>query len=736
MDCNLNVYCSASRGEFIGGGVLRRNNTSFPVQLTARLRTLHSEYVRLRADPKASERALWASILKYYQFMCREYMCNPEFGVGTRGNGRGLLVNHSMGMGKTRLGVAVAMALWDTRTPVILLPRSLQRNFMNEVRAAVASLHPEAEGDALARLQDEAVAAFKFVSLDAFNMADQMMRIGQPKVRGVKSDFNDPGALDGKLLIVDEAHNFMRAIINSGSENTNARRLYDTIMEAKDLRLLFLTGTIPTKSFFELPPCFNMLSGEELLPPLYDTFERLYVDQANGAIKNAGYLANRLFGLISHISPMLPTSPGDETVSESAAKSQIRADGGFPEQFPRIIERIQMAPAQYRRYLAVCEKEDAEGKNADGRGFKGEQITKSRPLSLPGSERKSARTYFVRSRTLSSFSPAREFIGKTVASMPDEAFNAQSSPKYTKLVANIEKSPGKALVYSQFVEMGLAAVARFLQNAGYERFVPPSRTRRVEPAEEITGGAGPKRFAIISGEVSSDERDAIVRAFNARDNTRGESLRVLLVSKTGAEGLDLKCIRQVHIVEPAWGSSTLAQVDARAVRLGSHDDLPADERDVQRFLYVAVANEEVRAGIPVRDREPQTRDETFLERAENKFKLLVKFRELTRSVSIECSLFQFPGCRTCIPTGSRLYSADYEQDTRLPDPCETTVAKEVEAKEITVDGVVYYYAEDAGEASGYRVYEFREDLGGNVAVDLASPVYLDIVEAIKKVARI
>ena len=54
---------------------------------------------------------------------------------------------------------------------------------------------------------------------------------------------------------------------------------------------------------------------------------------------------------------------------------------------------------------------------------------------------------------------------------------------------------------------------------------------------------------------------------------RGERLRVLLVSKTGAEGLDLKYIRQVHILEPYWDQSRINQVIARAVRLNSHQGI-------------------------------------------------------------------------------------------------------------------------------------------------------------------
>lgn len=44
----------------------------------------------------------------------------------------------------------------------------------------------------------------------------------------------------------------------------------------------------------------------------------------------------------------------------------------------------------------------------------------------------------------------------------------------------------------------------------------------------------------------------IQQLWNSPLNIHGEVIKILLVSKTGAEGLDLKYGRQVHILEPYW----------------------------------------------------------------------------------------------------------------------------------------------------------------------------------------
>jgi hypothetical protein len=285
-----------------GADVLVQNNTSYPVQVSARLRALFAEYMRLREPGASSGEARAAAALKYYQFLVRAVLANPEYGVGECGNARGLLIYHTMGMGKTFLAVATAMALWDVRAPLILVAKSLQTNFRRTIEKFVALMSPGAAGDALAAKKAEAVRRFKFVSLDAYNMATQVAR--------ATSGAEGSGTLNNRLLIVDEAHNLFRGVINSPSEKTNARRLYEMVMAARNLRILFLTGTVPSKDPFELVPCFNMLAGYDLLPAQYEVFYKHYVDKGAKSIKNRGKLANRLLGLVSHVTHTLPSDPG------------------------------------------------------------------------------------------------------------------------------------------------------------------------------------------------------------------------------------------------------------------------------------------------------------------------------------------------------------------------------------------------------------------------------------------
>ena len=73
---------------------------------------------------------------------------------------------------------------------------------------------------------------------------------------------------------------------------------------------------------------------------------------------------------------------------------------------------------------------------------------------------------------------------------------------------------------------------------------------------------------------------------SGKNNLRGDILKVLLTTKTGAEGIDLHNVRQVHVVEPFW-NPMVKQVKGRAVRVGSHVQLPPSDRTVEIFTYLA-----------------------------------------------------------------------------------------------------------------------------------------------------
>ena len=84
-----------------------------------------------------------------------------------------------------------------------------------------------------------------------------------------------------------------------------------------------------------------------------------------------------------------------------------------------------------------------------------------------------------------------------------------------------------------------------------------------------------------------EDRASIIKKFNNPANAHGKFIELLLISKTGAEGLDLKNIRHIHICEPYWNMARIEQIIARGVRYKSHIDLPKAEQNVQSYIYLS-----------------------------------------------------------------------------------------------------------------------------------------------------
>lgn len=200
-----------------------RNNTSFPLQITTKLEKIYKEYSEINSatSPKQNEEIKLAILLKYYQYLIRTIIADPEY------NPRGLLIYHKMGLGKTYLAISIVLSLMDQYKPMLIAPKALHNNFKQSFQDIIKVLYQDkfAQEAKMKRV----MKSMKFVSMDAYNMIDQLM----------KASGGDTERISQTLIIVDEAHNLFRGVINSSNENTNAKRFYDLIMNSPNIKLIF-----------------------------------------------------------------------------------------------------------------------------------------------------------------------------------------------------------------------------------------------------------------------------------------------------------------------------------------------------------------------------------------------------------------------------------------------------------------------------------------------------------------
>ena len=112
------------------------------------------------------------------------------------------------------------------------------------------------------------------------------------------------------------------------------------------------------------------------------------------------------------------------------------------------------------------------------------------------------------------------------------------------------------------------------------------RTMQIEPPKG-ENDIIPATYAMITGDhnISPNKNKNEMAAITDPANKDGAQVKVVIISKAGAEGLDFKNIRQVHILEPWFNLNRIEQVIGRGVRNCSHKALPFNKRNVEIYLY-------------------------------------------------------------------------------------------------------------------------------------------------------
>ena len=152
------------------------------------------------------------------------------------------------------------------------------------------------------------------------------------------------------------------------------------------------------------------------------------------------------------------------------------------------------------------------------------------------------------------------------------------SPKMKLALSNIKQSYGLVFVYSNFRTLeGIELFSKVLDFNGYVRY------------GKETGENDPRpRYSIYSGTEDDKDKKELLKVFTCDENKHGKFIKIILASAAGAEGLDLKNIRQIHILEPYWNQMRIEQIIGRGVRRGSHIKLPPNERNVEVFRYFSI----------------------------------------------------------------------------------------------------------------------------------------------------
>jgi hypothetical protein len=181
----------------------------------------------------------------------------------------------------------------------------------------------------------------------------------------------------------------------------------------------------------------------------------------------------------------------------------------------------------------------------------------------------------------------------------------------------------------------------------------------------------------------------------------GELIKIFMITASGAEGLDLKNTRYVHLMEPFWNFVRVEQVIGRAVRICSHKNLPEEYRTVEAFIYMSVFSEDQIQAVKNKnskkmgrtiskdlyvvmtndesgvDKIPITTDQFLYEISMKKEEAISQLVKVIKETSIDCTVYpsnQIEGLRCFTPDSSTLA---YSYKPNLEDDVNVSLKKEV-----------------------------------------------------------
>lgn len=606
---------------------------------------------------------------KYQEFM-GDYL-------GPKSPYTSILLYHSMGSGKTITSINLMNILYNydpSYNFIVLIKASLRDDpWMKDLKIWLGRDPSEEKIDNVSKLTR--FNTIHFVHYDS-PFADKEFLNTMKTI-----DTSKPMA-----FFVDEAHNFIRNVYSNINSKLGKRAqiIYDYIMREKKenpgTRVVLISGTPGINTPFELALMFNLLRPGVFSSSEAD-FNRTYITDSAYPILNPtkkNMFERRILGLVSYYigaTPDLYARQILKYVNLPMSEYQYNVYRVFEKLEDEIQQRARRSGKQsqlYRTYTRQASnfvfpyintnvngelrprpgKFKINEKMADslekGKLKEGEVDNNDREYlqrylkaldyyitetekyfqSIRDADAKKGRTIF---DDLEDFRKGYETEYKkkfrkyyssdiTKSTLFDEMYKC--SPKMTAIAFMTYISPGKVMVYTNYVVMeGIDMMKIYYRLIGFNDF---------SISQKNMG------YCEYHGRIDPKDRVRIKNIFNDSNNIYGQVCKVIILSPSATEGIQLLNIRQEHIMEPYWTEVRIQQVVGRGVRQCSHKELPFNERVVEIYRYKVIKPAELDSD----DTNRLSTDEYIEDAAKAKANLIESFLSAMKEAAVDCELFR------------------------------------------------------------------------------------------------
>ena len=463
-----------------------------------------------------------------------------------------------------------------------------------------------------------------------------------------------------RIIVIDEIHNIRITEKSSDSIYKKiASMLNKLVYYVKGIKFIFLTGTPMYNDPREIIYLLNLmnLNDNRSLLNIKDVFTD------TGDLKEGGKekLQEKANGYISYvrgenpyvfpymITPSMYKDPRSSFLSQTPTVQFNEKKIVSPIQHLDLY-RIPLSDIQERSYMKsielIEEKKTEDFENLDSLGYNDlMKPIQSLFIAYPnesGFYTGDEGLQYVMNYRDSLYPPSRNDFIYNETPLKD-MFKYENIGKYSSkiktLMDNIIESKGIVLIYSQYVNGGIVPIALALEELGFKRHGERSKTLFRDKKKDINvynlkndpnyqGKFKTAKYAMITGEkmLSPDNKDEIYAL--THDNDEGQNVKVVLITQAGTEGIDLKNVRQVHVMEPWYNLNRIEQIIGRARRNCSHSELPLEERNFMLFLYTC----------ELKNKRVESLDSLLYRMAEKKSIKIGAISRILKSVSVDCLL--------------------------------------------------------------------------------------------------
>ena len=622
------------------------------------------------------------------------------------------LLYHGVGVGKTCAAITTAeeyLRVYPKETVFIVAPRNIQpgfrrtifdeetlvipddRSIANSAKGCTGSTYIQRTGTEydsergviIRRINQSINSRYRILGYLQFaryiqEVINSVQKTANPERNRQEEVKALRRAFDGKLVIIDEAHNLRDAPnetdddnldnpdVDDISESKAGKRLTPVLLrllgDVEDMKLMLLSGTPMYNSHREIVFLLNLLLRNDKKAELseQDIFRPSGEFRKRGP-RTLGKAARAYLSFMRGENPL--TFPVRLHPRDAPVLTEWPTEGPQGEEVPTNPEAVEMrkktllnmpfVPVSFEgESLKVITEIASSVVTRGGLGLRsldemvqsGNWLFPAEPDAEPGSRIRDIGFDNV-------FEEVKTGIALQYKSREDVSWLAkgelkESSPKTDFIVNRIVSAKGPIFIYSRFIKSGALPIALALEANGY---TPWGATRPLlvnanlgtlgrqcalcSHRERAHVGRShpfsPAKYVLLTGQVGlSPNNSASIKAARGKENMYGKEVKVVIGSQVASEGIDLRFIREIYVFDSWFHLNKMEQVLGRGVRTCSHSLLPATERNCTIYLLVNTYGK----------RPVETADLYMYRKAMNKAVTIGRVTRVLKEHALDCNL--------------------------------------------------------------------------------------------------